>query len=398
MSKIDEISELFETINIADNPIKNIPKTNIIMPITVNDITPIYKDTIPNFDGDSNTLNAFITACEFLVSTFLTEANLPVQALLLRIFQGKLTGKALQVVSCNEQCITWTSLKTLLLDHFGDQRSEACLFNDLVTIRPTKSEAAYAFGQRIKETLQLLLTQVKLRDDNANSRILKQTNYKGTALQIYLQGLLEIDHIIGIMVQVKQPADIETAMSYVIDAENFNYRAGRSNNLYRVNKTDKNRQQIHQQQRPIIFQQPIPISMPSKPFNNNNFNNNNFSHSSQKPTFPFVQRNQSNFANLQFPRSQQSKVTPMEVDTPTYKRAGSSMMHASKKPNWTPKISQQLHYQDEHDPENYDEEYEINAKQYDRKSNDIEEIFDETNEDEIDNLNFHLVALGPKKK
>ena len=216
------------------------------MSVQPRDITTVYQDTIPVFDGDTNTLNAFISACEFLVQTFLFEPNEPVQALLLRIFQGKLRGKSLQVISSNETVRTWTELKELLLNNFGDQRSEACLFNDLVSIKPMKNESAIELGKRIKALLQLLLTQVNMRDADLASRALKSSNYKNTALQIYLQGLLELDNFIGILVQVKQPTDLESAMSNVIEVENFNYRAGRNNNLLK-NQNNKPRQQNQSQ-------------------------------------------------------------------------------------------------------------------------------------------------------
>ena len=378
------MSHKTESLNIL---IEELEKINFDkMPVTIKDITSIYQDTIPLYDGESNTLNAYIQACEFLVETFLSEPNPPIQALLLRIFQGKLRGRALQLISTNENCSSFAEYKNLLLNNFGDQRSETCLFNDMINIRPTKQEGAYKFGKRLKETLHLLLTQIKLRDNDANSRILKTYNYINTALQLYLQGILEIDNLTGIMVQVKQPADLEAAMSYVIEAENFNYRAGRSNDLRRVNKQDK-KSNVNQRQAfiPFVYQnnqkQFTPYSN-STPFDRNvnaqftyrNMmpqNNSNAQFNSRNVTPNYAQNKyptSSSRLNVFAPRQNNSytKPVPMDVDASFRKRLPSTQTRPFKRP------SQQLNFCDEIDNDYDDIEIE----------NDVNKQNDDASEDE----------------
>ena len=389
-----------------DELTNKILRLNIKMPVTVRDISSIYQETIPNFDGDSSTLNAYVQACEFLVETFLFEPNNAVQALLLRIFQGKLKGKALQTISSNETCNTFQEFKNLLLSNFGDQRSENCLFNDMINIKPNKSEGPFKFGKRIKETLQLLLTQVKLRDNEINSRLLKTANYKNTALQLYLQGILEIDNLTGIMVQVKQPADLEAAMSYVIEAENFNYRAGRSNDLRRVNKTERKTNNGTNKlfPLPIINNQPKPQYGYQKfqnPYYNsqNMFTQNasasrNMNHSPFYTTqYPQVNNGSAKY-NVFAPKdnARQEKSTPMEIDTSFRKRLASSQVRQFKRP------TQQIHYQQH--IKNYDVD-QNDLEEENRVVNNDDEIqndYDESSEvddesQEEYNENFHVVCL-----
>ena len=116
-SDIDNLSALLETLRVSLGNIENIPTEEVKMPYTPKDITPVYQDTIPIFDGDSTILSAYITACDFLVNTFwapLGERNAAVAALLLRIFHGKLRGKALQTVSSCEEVETWIEINRLL--------------------------------------------------------------------------------------------------------------------------------------------------------------------------------------------------------------------------------------------------------------------------------------------
>ena len=379
MSDIEELSIALQNLkpNLREFETKNyLTKSLSKMPVTPKDITTVYQDTIPVFDGDTSTLNAYIAACEFLITTFLYEQNDVVQALLLRIFQGKLRGKALQTVSSNEICGTWTELKALIINSFGDQRSESCLFNDLVSIKPARNESAYDLGKRIKSMLQLLLTQVKLHDVNLASRTLKSSNYKNTALQIYLQGLLELDNFIGILVQVKQPVDLEAAMSSVIEVENFNYRAGRSNNLFKNQHKPSSKTQTQTQQNKIATPFRATYSVPHFA--------NPIPH-----TYAAVQDNTSGqrnvFAsrpNTQFPRPE-----PMNIDRSIAKRQASnqmSLLNRQKKGN-------NMYYTEEDcdDEENNEQLAEIYDIPCENNDNDI--TTDDTEE------NFHIVCLVEKK-
>ena len=334
-----------------------------------------------------------------------------VAKLLLRIFQGKLRGRALQAVSSNEDVVTWTALRTLLLQNFGDQRSEQCLFSDLAAMRPHKNEGPYDYGKRIKLALQLLLSNVKLNDAVANSRALKTVNYKNMALQIYLQGLLEIDNNIGIMVQVKQPADLEAAMNNVIEVENFNYRAGRSNNLQKVtmktNVTNKNfvrpalppRYPSSPMQRPIqqqpqqqtfAYQRPQFSNYQGPQFTNYQTRSPNY-HLYPKPS-PSAQRPQ--FAKSPGQVMERKPYQPMPMDL------GSSQRRVSNNPNKTNWNSQQqqLYFQTttEHDEaqnnEQFYEEFTQEHPEYLQEEPE-QEHYEPQEEEPYEETNFYIVCL-----
>ncbi|KAK9746925.1 hypothetical protein QE152_g5732 [Popillia japonica] len=89
-------------------------------------------------------------------------------------------------------------------------------------MRPEKNETAYNFGIRCKNMLNLLLTKVKSSEGNINKREVKTEIHKGTVLQTYLRGIAQYGEL-GHRVRFRNPNDIETAMSYVLEEENFNY-------------------------------------------------------------------------------------------------------------------------------------------------------------------------------
>ncbi|KAK9680069.1 hypothetical protein QE152_g39452 [Popillia japonica] len=88
-----------------------------------------HIDIIPKYEGDPNTLSMYIGACEYLAVTFgnpqtceylaVTFGNPqnPADAIngfLLKIFQSKLEGGALQLVGSREVIPSWNDLKNLL--------------------------------------------------------------------------------------------------------------------------------------------------------------------------------------------------------------------------------------------------------------------------------------------
>ncbi|KAK9752202.1 hypothetical protein QE152_g4428 [Popillia japonica] len=129
-------------------------------------------------------------------------------------------------------------------------------------IRPERGETAYNFGIRCKNLLNLVLTKVKLAENNAQRRQIKIELHNDTVLQTYLRGIAHFGEIghrvrfrnpenietamslqtylrgiahfgeIGHRVRFRNPENIETAMSYVLEEENFNYFVKQPRQLY----------------------------------------------------------------------------------------------------------------------------------------------------------------------
>lgn len=138
----------------------------------------------------------------------------------MRVFHSKLTGRALQLVGSRENVTGWIPLKEMLQLNFCDQRSERCLVQDLMTMRPEKGETAYNFGIRCKNMLNLLLSKVKMTEQDADRRVIKSEIHNDTVLQTYLRGISQFGEI-GHRVRFRNPNNIETAMSYVLEEKNY---------------------------------------------------------------------------------------------------------------------------------------------------------------------------------
>jgi hypothetical protein len=108
----------------------------------------LYVDTIPNYDGDTDTLEIFINSCEYLFTTFGCRAE--IKDYLLRVVDNKLRGRALILIDTKTDLKTWNSVKNALRLSFGDQRNMDCLEQDLITLLPFKGEQPLEFGKRIQ--------------------------------------------------------------------------------------------------------------------------------------------------------------------------------------------------------------------------------------------------------
>ncbi|KAK9738358.1 Integrase zinc binding domain [Popillia japonica] len=139
--------EAKKTKRTEDNEKRKHEKAQMYRLIILIDITKNHVEIIPIYEGDPNTLSMYISACEYLITTFGGNAHNaadPINEFLLRLFQSKLTGRALQLVGSRESITAWLTLKELLQTNFSDQRTETCLTQDLMQMRPEKNETIEA--------------------------------------------------------------------------------------------------------------------------------------------------------------------------------------------------------------------------------------------------------------
>lgn len=317
-----------------------------------------HIQAIPNYDGDRATLAIFLSACDNLLNTFANRENLadPNNEWLLRTILSKLEGRARILVGSREDATNWPRIRTLLLQYFSDQRNEDCLVRDLMNSKPKPNESPYQFGTRIQDVKSLLQTKIRLTIAEENERLIKNRIYDNLALQTFLHGL---QGQTGLAVRLQHPNNLEQAMSFVLEEENFMYAErhykNSTNQGSHSNKTFSNiTRSTYFPQQSI---QPLPIvnrmfSAPQRPsFNvpSSHQNTNNFvampprqvhnfpmqrqfnaPSMAQRPQF-FQQRPVNNFGpNLPqrrqpaFPQNnsqQQYKPTPMETSTRNTTRA-----------------------------------------------------------------------------
>ncbi|GJQ68183.1 hypothetical protein Trydic_g16828 [Trypoxylus dichotomus] len=335
------------------------------------EITKHHIDLIPVYEGDPNTLSMYIAACEYLARTFgnVRDPTDNVNGFFLRIFQSKLTGRALQLVGSREVIDSWCNLKCLLQQNLCDQRSEHCLVQDLMQMRPEKWETVYNFGIRCKNIPNFVLAKVKLTENDANRRQIKTELH--TVLQTYLREIAQFD--IGHRVRFRNPENIETAMSHVLEEENFNYFAKQPNSINNIEfKPMKQQAPLHQnsfsthkpaiqniantnrnqrQYQPIQqhFRQPM---LSQTPFRNQPQTGPQWPQQAQwKPSAPQTHRASSfRFAKSpgQLEQRRQPRQTPMEVGTISgqVQKPKSFQFQSIGKPNW---LSEELYYQTDDD-------------------------------------------------
>ncbi|KAK9680480.1 hypothetical protein QE152_g39062 [Popillia japonica] len=149
--QLDDLLNRFNAVNL------NIAINNAM---ARQELTRNHINIIPKYEGDPNSLSMYIGACEYVAVTFGNPQNQAdaMNGFLLRIFQSKLEGRALQLVGSRKVIQSWNDLKSLL-QHFGE---------------------------------------------------------------------------IGHRVRFRNPENIETAMSYVLEEENFNYFVKQPSNINRT--------------------------------------------------------------------------------------------------------------------------------------------------------------------
>lgn len=267
------------------------------MPETAPALQKLHLDAIPFYDGNPSTLSNFLSACEYILNTFSNLENLadPTNEYLLRAVLGKLTGRALLLVGSRDVS-SWKEIKSVLEQCFGDQRDEKGLLKDLQSLKPARNESPYQFGMKCQDARCLLLSKLKITEQDANYRKLKTKYYDEIALEVFLDGL---PTYLDLAVRLRHPDTLEKAMSVVLEEENHAYRRNRPNNiahntppkmLPRMPASNNvsvkpNFQNAFQPiyQYPMPVHQPMFLTQPPPVFKQST---NNFSPNfSQKPTF-----------------------------------------------------------------------------------------------------------------
>lgn len=169
---------------------------------------------IPLFDGDKRHLNLFIRKSEYIINKYRgsDEQNLYV----MHAITSRLAGNAAALISEREDIVTWEEFKELLIQHFGDPRSEECLAIELETLRIRNGESFLDFCNRIQSVRSILISKVnRLSSSIRESKI---TIYNNTSLNVFLYNLPE--NMVRI-VRLKAPSTLEQALSFVLEEVNF---------------------------------------------------------------------------------------------------------------------------------------------------------------------------------
>ena len=350
---------------------------------------PEYLKCIPDFDGNPNDLNRYLSICQNIIDKFyiVNDPNCFQNTFLLNCIIGKLTGNA-KLILGTQIVNTWTELKAILGRHFADQRDEACLNRDLVMLRQQNIEKPSDFYNRILHILNLLCSYVDIHETNDAAKILKRKLYNDLALKTFLSGLKEP---LGTTIRCMRPTDLPQALQFVTEEYNTQYfqNTPKPINLNPIQRpTTQNfkptNNQIfsqpfnHQQNtsffrfpnnpslnKPIFPSQPIPITP------NLNKVPNRFPTNSQvfkKPNVNVFRPNQ----NQSFP-----KPTPMSITS-------RQTINNAPRPNFNGQSNSRNFFQSSNSaPRNFvsEELYNANAYPIPQSNNDTEAWYDAHNSD-----------------
>lgn len=197
MSKTRDRSPLKRETNSINSDFTNSNSRNInnntMATHTATEIN-LAKDMIPKYDGGDRKLSHFILQCEKFISMF--RNNTPGQegctlnVLLFEICCSKLEGEASDTL-VTSNCTTWTQVKEILTNRFGDPRNESLLANDLTTCFQSHNESYENYFANIKFKLQKVLEHIAIREANEDIKNFKINSYAQSALNTFKAGLLE---------------------------------------------------------------------------------------------------------------------------------------------------------------------------------------------------------------
>jgi len=312
--EVDSLAKLFCELQVSNMATASTtaPQTNLAM-------LKMYVETVPTFNGDPNALTPYINSCDFLFNTYGHVNDPLIKNYLIRAVLTKLVDRAQILISCRPELNDWPSIKTTLTQCFGDRRNLECLEHDLIMSKPQKNESIIEFGAR----LQVLRS-------NLASKICNTTEFDKTTKQIYIRQyeqlslktfIRNLPNQLQSIIRLKNPDTLETAMSYVIEEENFSYTSNilknqnfnKSNHFtqnFRPNLSNTRNFNSFSQQNPSNFNQ-------FRQQNSNQFNQqfqprpfNQFNPQfRQQPFNPFYRQNSNQF---KFP-SQPIDIRPREV-------------------------------------------------------------------------------------
>lgn len=189
-------------------------------------IPPGMVKLIPVFEGDKRQLNLFIRKVEYIVDKYHGDENQ--NEYVFQTITSRLSGDAAALLSEREDIVTWPTLKTLFIQHFGDPRSEECVAIELESLKIKTGESYTQFCNRIQSIRSVLFAKVnQLQDQNIKTS--KIAIYNNMSQNVFLHNLSE--NMVRI-VRLKGPTSLEQALTIVLEEVNFYDQYNARNKLH----------------------------------------------------------------------------------------------------------------------------------------------------------------------
>lgn len=193
---------------------------------------------IPTFGGDARLLPLFIKKCEYIIDKF--QGNELQNEYLFHVITSRLVGEAAALVGERDQIESWTELKSLLQEHFGDPRTEDCLVLELESTKIQMGENYEDFCHRIQHMRSVLIAKVNETTTDQSLRSSKHSIYTNTSLRVFLHNL---PPYLVRLVRMRNVTSLEAALRIVLEEQNFQkvYASQNNNfNQYRPNFQKRN--------------------------------------------------------------------------------------------------------------------------------------------------------------
>ena len=181
-------------------------------------IPDAIKD-LPKFDGNPRLLHEFISNVEEILLYIRGCDNTPQGLILLRAIRNKIDGQANEVLNMYGTSLNWDDIKTNLISHYSDKRTETSLIKDLHSLRQY-GKPVEKFYSEILEIQASLANNVSIHETDKNVISAKRDLFSEMCLNSFLSGLREP---MGSIVRAMRPESLPMALDYCIREQNIHY-------------------------------------------------------------------------------------------------------------------------------------------------------------------------------
>lgn len=171
----------------------------------------VLSKFIKPYNGDRESLPAFLTNCESAISLATTEQ----QNFLCKYIIAQLEGKA-QLAACLKKFDDWPDIKQFLKTTFGEKKHSTHLLVDLQQCKQLPSEDAMQYAVRIESCLTRLQSDIHYSCDNDKELIGRLAAIEDLALNTFLLGL---NSNFSSIVRCRNPKSLSEAITHAIEEE-----------------------------------------------------------------------------------------------------------------------------------------------------------------------------------
>ncbi|XP_072944610.1 uncharacterized protein [Epargyreus clarus] len=175
--------------------------------MTLNFLTKFIRP----YNGDRDTLPAFLTNCENAMSL----ASADQQVILCKYIISQLEGKA-QIACSLKTFSTWQDLKHFLKTNFGEKKHSSHLLIDLQNCRQSPSESVSQFSLRLETCLTRIQADIHYSCSDRSQLAGRIAAMEDLALNTFLLGL---NPNISTIVRCKNPSSLNEAINSAVEEE-----------------------------------------------------------------------------------------------------------------------------------------------------------------------------------